>query len=234
MPIDRFYLEDIPEAGQRVALSGEEFHHLSRVMRKKEGDVVALINGKGLLARATFLSLEKRDATLIIDSVTSQKPLVPPMILIQALPKLSHLEWILQKGTELGASAFHLFPSARSEKTSLSDTQQKRLRLILIGAMKQCGRLDLPTLHFASHLKNLSLPKGNAFFGDLRASQPLTKKEPPYLIFIGPEKGFTEEEHQLLERHFGAEGIRLHPYTLRAETAAIAALTLASQSLQHA
>ena len=102
MPHDRFYI-DAPLKGE-VQLEGEEFHHLSRVMRKKEGDVVELLNGKNTLALATLTSISKHGATLVVTQSEDKKPLLPPLKLIQAIPKMTPLELILQKGTEIGAS----------------------------------------------------------------------------------------------------------------------------------
>lgn len=231
MPANRFYAEEIFEEGKSIRLSPEESHHLIRVMRMKEKETVQLINGKGCLALATVCKIEKQMVILTILDLTLTEPKLPPLTLIQALPKLSHLELIIQKGTELGVTSFYLFPSERSEKKELSQNQRKRLEQICIGAMKQCGRLDLPKIYTVSHLKNLDLPKGHAYFGDPIASQSLPKGNSPYNLFIGPEKGLTDQEHHILKTSFHAEGVCLHPYTLRAETAAIVAITLAFQRL---
>ena len=189
MPHDRFYV-DAPLKGE-VLLDGEEFHHLSRVMRKKEGDVVELLNGKNTLALVTLSSISKREASLIVTQSEDKKPLLPPLKLIQAIPKLSHLELILQKGTELGASHFYLYPSSLSEKKDLSANQKRRLHLILIGAMKQCGRLDLPILEWG-----FPPLEGKVFFGDLSLDAPSLPDVAslPATFIVGPEKGFTKEE----------------------------------------
>ena len=229
MPADRFYLKKIFKEGNEVILEGDELHHLSRVMRKKQGETVELVNGMGTLAQGKVLKIEKREATLSILEKTSHPPLISPLILIQALPKFSHLELIVQKGTELGVSSFHLFPSKQSEKKALSPHQIKRLEQICIGAMKQCGRLDLPDIYLAQNMESLELPNGHAYFGNPRATHPFPTGHAPYLLFIGPEKGFTDKEHQALKKLFQAQEVRLHPYILRVETAAIAAVTLASQ-----
>ena len=223
MPHDRFYI-DAPLKGE-VQLEGEEFHHLSRVMRKKEGDVVELLNGKNTLALATLSSISKHEATLVVTQSEDRKPLLPPLKLIQAIPKMTPLELILQKGTEIGASHFHLYPSSLSEKREFSDNQKRRLHLILIGAMKQCGRLDLPILEWG-----FPPLEGNVFFGDLSADAPSLSEIAllPATFIVGPEKGFTEEE--IVDLHTKAQGVRLTPYTLRAETAAIAGLAILAQS----
>lgn len=220
MPHDRFYIDAPLE--KECTLEGDEFQHLSRVMRKKEGDEVELVNGRHELALARIESLEKRSVHLTILSCTEKKPLLPPLILAQAFPKLSNLEYILQKGTELGVSTFHIFESTLSEKKPPTDNQMKRLNHILISAMKQCGRLDLPELKWGFP-ENLS---GNVYFGDLcPTTQSLhTIGKLPATLVIGPEKGFTEKEVETYRSK--AQSVSLGPYILRAETAALAGVAI--------
>ncbi len=228
MPSNRFYIKEPLQKGKELYLEEEEFYHLVKVMRQKEENLIELVNGENRLAKAKIISIEKKKAKLLIYATNFFKPALPPLFLAQAFPKLVHLEWTIQKGTELGVSAFYLFPSERSEKKELNSHQKKRLFQIAVNAMKQCGRFDLPTFHFAPNLEKLTLPKGTPFFGDLKAKKPLPKVAPPYLLFIGPEKGFSEKETLQLKTMFKAEGIWLHPYTLRSETASIAAVYLAA------
>lgn len=219
MPHDRFYL-DGPLEG-RVSLEGEEAHHLVRVMRKKAGDPVELVNGRHTLAQGKVFSLSKWDVSIDITHTETHDPLIPSLILIQALPKLPLLDIIIQKGTELGVSTFYLYPSERSEKKELSPTQLKRLENILIASMKQCGRLDLPTIEMG--FPHLDIP---LFFGDLSPDAPplLQKAQLPAALAIGPPAGFTDQE--LTDLHSKGQGVRLAPYTLRTETAAITGLSL--------
>lgn len=219
MPHDRFYI-DAPLVNT-LSLEGEEFHHLSRVMRKQEGEEIELVNGRHRLALARIESLQKSHAKLLILNVEEKKPLLPLLVLVQALPKLSNLELIIQKGTELGVSTFYLYPSARSEKKELSENQKKRLHHILIGAMKQCGRLDLPEIK--SEFPQL---KGNVYFGDLSKKAPPLSSigKLPAMLVIGPEKGFTNEEIHFFEKV--GKGVSIGPYILRTETAALAGLSI--------
>ncbi|MCP5506214.1 MAG: 16S rRNA (uracil(1498)-N(3))-methyltransferase [Chlamydiales bacterium] len=228
MPHDRFYI-DAP-LDQKCDLEGDEFQHLTRVMRKKEGDEIELINGRHKLALARIEAIEKRSAHLTILHCKEQKPLLPPLTLVQAMPKLSNLELILQKGTELGVSTFWIFQSTHSEKKELSETQKKRLDHIVISAMKQCGRLDRPELKWGFPDP---LP-GHVYVGTLGGEKTphLTEvAQHPATLIIGPEKGLTEEEIKKYEA--AGQGVSLGPYTLRAETAAIAGLAiLGNQSLE--
>ncbi len=219
MPHDRFYIDAPLE--KEALLEGEEFSHLTRVMRKKEGDMVELVNGKNVLATGTIKMIGKKQTSITVERLETIPPTLPPLTLVQALPKLAHLELILQKGTELGVSTFALYPSARSEKKELSKNQKERLHRILINAMKQCGRLDLPKLTWG-----FPSIKGDAYFGDLRSSAPPLSSvaKLPATLIIGPEAGFTAEEVAHLDTL--AKGVRLGPYTLRTETAALSGVAI--------
>lgn len=221
MPHSRFYMDHPLEEGAQLTLEGEEFIHLARVMRKKEGEQVELLNGRGVLAHATLTHVGKREALLRIEMREKRAPLLPPLTLVLALPKAAALELVVQKGTELGVSAFHLYHSTRSEQQPPSSKLLRRLLAICICAMKQCGRCDLPTL-------SCGFPplQGRVYFGDLTPSAPPLSEvgSLPATLIIGPEKGWSAEEVEHLQER--AEGVSLSPYTLRAESAAIAGVAL--------
>ncbi len=229
MPENRFYLIDPLENGTKVRLTGKEFHHLARVMRGEPGDMVELVNGKNSLAKGEIEVIEKHAAVIAIIRVDNRPPLSHQVILAQAITRPHTLEWIIEKGTELGASSFSLFPTASSEMQILPPRVQERLSYIAIGAMKQCGRLDLPQINYLPSLESLSQLEGKKYHGDLNKEAPLFQevyeKNGPVVFCIGPESGFTQKELDLLTS-LGSLGVRLHPYTLRAETAACVALVL--------
>lgn len=225
MPANRFYLPEDLKANASVEITGDELHHMTRVMRCSENESVELVNGKGSLAEATIVKIDKRKASLQIHSVEKRKPPTQPLILAQGIPKLSKLEWILEKATEIGATEFWLIVTEHSEVRVISENRLKRLRAITISAMKQCGRLDLPTIQIFSSLRNLPKPGMPAYFGDIREKAPLLTGGPG-VIFIGPEQGFTDQEITCLEEKIGAVGVKLLPNVLRTETAALVATTL--------
>ncbi len=235
MPADRYYLDTSFLLHQTVQLEGLERHHLVTVMRTRIGEQVELVNGQGQKAVATLIAMDKRTATLKIDQVETQPPSTFSVIVCQALPRLNRLEWIVEKGTELGMTELWLFPGALSEKTSLTETQMHRLEQIAIGAMKQCGRLDLPPIVLKAPLEKwewdrLPFP---AFFGDTSESPPFIKTWKPeqgLLFFVGPETGFSSKETALL-RAKGVQGVKLHPHILRTETASLVVLSLVHQFL---
>ena len=196
-------------------------------MRREMGDTIELVNGKNQLAHAKIISLHRNEATLILSEVTTRPPPQRQLILAQALLKPKNLDFVIEKGTELGATAFWLFPGQRSEKKGLSPTQIQRCRHLAISALKQCGRLDLPEIREMPPLADWAeLPPGERFFGNLNSKNNFTPPKGDSTLFVGPEKGFSQEEEDLLAKR--AKEVRIHPYVLRAETAALCFLALSN------
>jgi 16S rRNA (uracil1498-N3)-methyltransferase len=226
---NRYFIDTLFSPRETVLLTGREFHHLRHVMRMKSGESVELINGHNVLAIARIETIDEESASLFIQKVEKKTFNKRRVLLVQAIPRLNHLEWIVEKGTELNVEAFWLFPSLLSEKIDFSSSQQQRLIQISIAAMKQCGRTDLPPIHYLSPLEHWkNIPEGMLLFGDTRPSAPFLNtcavtQEPIYL-FIGPEKGFHPKEEKILSEKFNALGVRLHENILRVETASLAAV----------
>lgn len=229
MPHERFYLDDSFDSSH-VLLKGSEFHHLANVTRIRLSEEVELVNGRGTLAQAALTKLDKEAAHLTILSREHQPQKTPALFLGCSLIRMNRLEWVIEKGTELGADAFYLFAADHSEKDTLSPHQLDRLRHLSISALKQCGRLYLPDLVLLSFKEILSID-ALLFFGD---TDPQAKPLPPSLsaqriLFLsGPEKGFSPREIKLLKEH--GQCIRLHTNILRAETAPLVAMSLLSQN----
>ena len=200
-------------------------------MRAQTGDTIELINGKNSLATASLTSIGKKAATAHIDHVETHPPQGSPITLAIPFGISSKLELIIEKGCELGASHFHLYPADLSEKKSLSENQHRRLTLLLISAMKQCGRLDLPTLELKPPLSDWPPFKGRTLFGDTRTgAAPLASENTPTLVITGPEKGFSPDEINTLTTTLQATGVRLHANILRMETAPLVALIQSQQN----
>lgn len=243
MPAERYFYEGPLVERAEICLEGDEHHHLANVMRGRIGDLVEIMNGRSQLAKATIADIEKRCTLLSIETVLSETNPLPPITLLQALPKSSRLETIIEKCTELGVAEFKIFPGARSEKKQLFDNQMKRLQSIAISASKQSGRLTLPTILLGLPIEKWEEMSEDRIrvFGDLRPEAPLLmkwltealqqSKEIPLLsLCIGPESGFTDSEITLLEKK-GFKGVRLHSNILRTDTASIACLSIVSHML---
>jgi 16S rRNA (uracil1498-N3)-methyltransferase len=157
---------------------------------------------------------------------------------LQGLPKGDKLEWVLQKGTELGAAAFHPVDTLRSvvrlePRRALERTA--RWTKIVEEAARQCRRNDVPRVHPPASLgeaaralapgtvllvldeEESAVPLGEAF----RAAGPGT----PVALVVGPEGGLAREEVAALAA-LGARGVTLGTRILRTETAALAALAV--------
>lgn len=231
MPQRRFFINTPFIQNGEVELSEEEGHHLAKVMRIQKGELVELVNGRSELATASVQTIEKRAVRLQIVSIEKAPPPSFSIILCQALPRVNRLDMILEKGVELGMTEIRLFPGALSEKKEVSPTLLQRMNTIVINAMKQCGRLDLPSVRLMPPLlkwsrQDLSFP---AFYGDLDPAAPLFRpamqEKGGLLFFVGPESGFSAEEKKFfLEK--GVQAVRLHPNILRTDTASLMALSI--------
>lgn len=226
MSLDRFYFNAPLLAHQKVILEGEEFHHLAHVMRCRPGHLVTLINGRGARAEAELLVLQKQHAELLVLRTTHALPKPPKIILGLALLRSKKMEWIVEKGTELGADAFWIFTAERSEKEELRASEKERLHQLIISAMKQSDRLFMPEILYFSSLQALPLIQ-ETYFGDLRPhalSMPVKLTEEA-LFVTGPESGFSPQELQFLDMK-KARGVRINANLLRAETAPVAAMAI--------
>ena len=236
MPIERYFLDNCFKINGHHELKGSEFHHLAHVMRTRKGDTVELVNGKGALAEAAVQDVLKEKALLKIENLVQEPTRPCRLILAQAMPKSNRLDFILEKGTELGVDTFWLFPGDCSAKKEIFPNQQERARALTIAAMKQCGRLTLPDIILQPALDQWpSLVEMTVFFGDLEPEAPpfevawkqLSSPSYPIVFITGPEAGLSKQEGQLL-RSKGATGVKLHSNILRTDTASLMALGLLS------
>ncbi len=224
MPDNRFYVEGPISSSRPVLIKGREHHHIYRVMRKWVGDRVELVNGEGDFAIATLKKITDDYAELSVEEMEKKEPSQKPFRLIQAIPNIVRLEFLLEKCTELGCTEFWFYFSAKSEHRPLSEGKIERLEYILISSLKQCGAYYLPKMLWFDKVEKITPPEGPLFFGDFRKEAPkVTSSSTPCTFINGPESGFTEQELSYFEKEWQATGISLHPNILRTETAAIAA-----------
>ncbi|MCL2310086.1 MAG: 16S rRNA (uracil(1498)-N(3))-methyltransferase [Proteobacteria bacterium] len=243
----RFFFETPPSEitpGQEINLPDAVFHHAVRVRRLRSGDACTLFDGNGNAWRITLTNIDKRQAFARIESRLPPTPTPSfPVTLALAITAVERMDWALQKGTELGASAFLPFYSEHSN-VRLNDARQARRsehwRSVIINACEQCGQNHLPRLSppetFAAVLKTAAADKSALrFFLDVSARQSLpealrsaqTTSPTPAQAFlmIGPEGGFTPDEIRATHSA-GWQSACLGARILRTETAAAAALTL--------
>jgi 16S rRNA (uracil1498-N3)-methyltransferase len=231
MPAERFFVENDLNNGHSIILEEQEFHHLAHVMRVKTGEEVELVNGRGFLALASVKQIEKKRAVLTVNSVIQESAEGFEVILAQANPRASNLEFILEKGTELGMTQLWLFPTSHGGRKRYTEQQFDRMRSVTISALKQCGRLYLPKILEMPSLDQWNKLGYPAFFGDIKpeapwfTDKPIDKSSNGVIFFVGPESGLSDVEIQLLRR-LSVTGVKLNRHILRAETAAITALAV--------
>ena len=217
-------------------LDQEQAHYLSRVLRCRQGDALVVFNADGVEREATIESLAKRHPTLSLGSRLEPLPESPAaIVLLQALVKSDAMDLIVQKATELGAAAVHAFPTDFSVVHLDGERGEQRLlhwRRIAASACEQSGRHRPPDLALFASLDAAiaALPPAAArIVFDPAATRPLAAAltgSAGLALALGPEGGFTRDELRYLESAAFAP-TSLGPRILRADTAAIAACTLA-------
>lgn len=215
--------------GVGVLVDGNAAHYLLSVMRVKEGDCVLLFNGRDGEWAARATALRKRD--LVLECVNQTKPLetVPDLWLCAAPIKKGRIDMVMEKACELGVARIQPVMTRRAVVDKLN---LERLHAHLVEAAEQCGRTALPELaeltKLDALLKNWEAPR-HLFFADETGGEPLAaamaSHQGPAAFLIGPEGGFTPEERDAIRAHPCAVPISLGPRILRAETAAMAAIS---------
>jgi 16S rRNA (uracil1498-N3)-methyltransferase len=228
MPSDCFFVDASLDIGSCPFLEEEEFHHAKSVMRIKEGETIYLVNGRGSEAQAVVHSIEKRRISLQVVSKQDHPPKETKLCLGLSLLRQTHLDFVVEKGVELGVDQFLIFAADRSER-DLSQSHHRRVKALSIAALKQSGRKFLPEFVYVNSLEQALLlaPKPVVWADISPQAKTLDealaqeKKWRELTIFIGPESGWSEREKKL----FNDSGppIWLHDTILRAETAGIIA-----------
>ena len=224
--------------GLALALNPDQGRYLTSVMRQGVGNQVSLFNGRDGEWTARIAEAGKKTVSVELITQTRTQPLGQGPVLVVALVKRSALETIIEKATELGAAAIHLVVSHRSNS---SHTNIERLSAIAAEAAEQTERLDVPQVLPPVKLEKwLGDHAGQALIfadedstheGDDRKTQPILQALHGFAggapaILIGPEGGFDDDERRALRGLPHVIAVNLGPRILRADTAAISALTL--------
>jgi 16S rRNA (uracil1498-N3)-methyltransferase len=229
----RYFTSDhISQNRKRIALTGDEYHHLVRVSRAREGEEVTVLDGVGGIYEATVARLGRNEAVLRVRSY--RRAAGPPRIdMALALTRAHRLDFAVEKCTEIGTRQFIPFTAERSVwRGGEREAAHKRERLErkVMAACKQSENPYFPAVEEVSDFDRLISMSGEyaaVCFGDREGAFPLTGVEicagGQVLGIVGPEGGFTDRERERLIE-CGAHGISLGPHALRSETAAICLL----------
>ena len=228
----RLFVPDDLAAGLKLALGREQAHYLTSVMRRAAGDEVALFNGRGGEWSATVAETSKKGCVLEIGARTRPQTTGPDLDLIIALVKRARLETIVEKAAELGAARVQLLVT---ERTNADRTNVARLAAIAVEAAEQTGRLDVPAVlapvKLAALLEAWPADRRLMFCDEAGDARPVIdalagQERGSWAILIGPEGGFSSGEREQIRALGPVMPVSLGPRILRADTAAISALTL--------
>lgn len=237
----RFFVENDRITDNVAHILGEEVKHITKVLRLGKGDEVILFDEAGWEYRAKIINGNPKELKAdILEKVFPQRESSLEIILGQGLPRLSKMDFIVQKATELGISQILTFNSHRSIPKLSGEKILKRVerwRKIALEATKQCGRNSIPYIGspvdfseiLAKDLENglkLMLWEGEA--GSLSKVFDASPDQNRFFVLVGPEGGFTYREVQEAEKasfNIVSTGKRI----LRSETASISILSV----IQH-
>lgn len=240
----RLFVTHDLEPGARLGLDEAQSRYLMAVMRLDIGAVVEVFNGRDGAWQAEIAETGKKRCVLAVTTCQHPQPEPSSLELVMALVKRAPLELVIEKATELGVGAIQLVTTRR---TNADHTNLARLGAIATEAAEQCERLDVPDIKAPQKLERLleTWPDGrvlvycdeagddpDALWGGTKgragslADRVRDLGDSPVSLLIGPEGGFDPQERALLRNLSFVRPVTLGPRILRADTAAIAALSV--------
>ena len=231
----RLYVEAALDEGVRVAPDDGQAHYLLHVMRAKAGDRVSLFNGRDGEWLARIADAGKRGCTLECERLTAKQTQVPDLWLVFAPIKKTPADYLTQKATELGVRALQ---PVTTRRTIVARVNLERMRGNAVEAAEQSGRLDVPEIREPLAFEKLlaAWPRERRILfcdeagaaGDVPPIAQALRAAPdgPWAVFTGPEGGFDPAERAALRALPFVTPVSLGSRILRADTAALAALSV--------
>jgi len=237
--ITRLYVTDDLRADICLQLSRDHGHYLANVMRKKAGDEIAIFNGRDGEWLCQIEQAERKNVTIRTINQRRTQSCPPAVTLAFAPIKSARLDFIAQKATELGATRIQPLMTRR---TIVNRVKTERLDANAIEAAEQSERLDIPTIGEPQKLEQYlatladdapilfcdeTLPENSIAQSLLQMQEAKTNAaDHGWAILIGPEGGFDPTETALIKKRTGTVAVNLGPRILRADTAALSALSI--------
>jgi 16S rRNA (uracil1498-N3)-methyltransferase len=228
-----------------ATLVGAQAEHMARVLRAQPGMEADVVAG-GHVFHAEVAAVAPSEVRLNLITEVEADPALP-VTLVMAIYKFDHMEWALEKATELGVAAVAPVFARRSEKhlALAAEKRAERWRRIVHEAAQQSRRSDVPLIHepitlaarvrassAATRIVLAEQERTTTLRNLIEEAQAAAQDEMPTLeIAIGPEGGWAPEEEALFDAN-GWRAASLGPRILRAETAAIAALAVVASCLE--
>lgn len=234
--MDYFYSPPTNLKGDLIIISGEEYNHLTHVMRKRIGDFIMVVDGEGNAYKALIININKKrvEAKVLEKYTNYNEPEKKLTIAVALLKNPSKYDFLVEKTVELGV---HQIIPIFTHRTIPKSAKVERLQKLSISAMKQSGRAYLPkvlnpvnlvdlislTDDYSARLIFHNITENNEEAYSFRTLLKLNLDNT--LILIGPEGGFTDEE-VTMSVNAGFKIVSLGVRRLRTETAAIVASTI--------
>ena len=232
----RLYFSDKIQSNLSSHLTKEQTHYLKDVMRLKVGDKLSIFNTLGEW-NAVIESYEKNEAKIKIMEKVRDKNNEKNIWLAFSPIKQNPLNFVIQKGTELGVQKF--IPIL-SERTVVREINIERVKKIITESSEQSNRISVPEINKPESLKNFlsQFPKkASLIFCDINSTENSLKNilkkniEEPVCVLIGPEGDFSENERKMIIDLNQTHSISLAKNILKAETAALSAITIVNYHL---
>ncbi len=237
----RYLAEGEVLPGAHVGLSARDAHHLARVVRRRPGDQVELIDAEGRIWPATVVD-DGGAPMLRVGAAPRDTPPPAPVTLYQGLGDWGRIDMVVEKAAELGVERVVLMATERVRRRPEPDSWRRRrdrLERVAEAAARQSGRGHLPRIEGVAAFADVVAEAGSgAILLDPRGTAPLgaclAELDAPgaLRLLIGPDTGFSDAELEVA-REGGACICTLGAATLRTETAALVALSLALDATGH-
>lgn len=231
----RLYVDHPLGAGQSVPLDRDQAHYLFGVMRLGVGASVALFNGVGGEWEASVAEAGKRGGALQCKAQTLPLQMPPDLWLLFAPIKKARTDFIVEKAAEMGTREIH---PVRTAFTNAERLRLDRLQAHAVEAAEQCGGTYVPKVlpleKIDKVLDQWPADRNLMFCDEALVGAPLDMSalpDGPWAILIGPEGGFSQAERARLSELPNSYPVSLGPRVLRADTAAVAAMTVWQHAL---
>jgi 16S rRNA (uracil1498-N3)-methyltransferase len=232
----RLFVDQELKAGAEISLAAEQSHYLANVLRIAAGDAVHIFNGRDGEYLAHVAQVLKRVVILRCEVLRANAKPPPDIDYLFAPLKHQRLDYLVQKATELGAKRLRPVITSRTiaERVNLD-----RMRANVVEAAEQCNLIFVPQvlepLTLNQMIRDWDLARALIYCDEVAAQgDPLTALKSialPAAVLVGPEGGFTNEERAMLKALPYVTAVGLGPRIMRADTAAVAVLTLAQAVL---
>lgn len=232
----RFFVEGTLQIGSAIEIEGSDAHKIARVLRLVPGDRIEVVDSAATPYGASIENVGRTIRAILLEQLDQPAANSLCVDVAQAIPKGNRMDFVVEKGTELGASAFLPFYSERCVGREVGDAKLARWRRLARSAAQQSGRRDIPEIFeplrydallerfdgYATVLFAWELAPSKGLRDALASALPASGS---VLLVVGPEGGFTHAEAEAAVKR-RARLISLGPRILRTDTAAVALLAV--------